>query len=723
MEALQYASSASAVSTCLVRNVGKIREDAKNGDSIARLRPNDGSVVSSSNTCLREVDHLMNLQSSGSADFTPGCGADIDSFCGRVRPGEGRIHACLVHQLPYLSDPCAAGLRRRYSGFSEQTFLSTCCNRDASRLCGAEQDEKKTACLIQKVLGTETVSEASVGTGNQTLLRKASSADAASETAKTPRFSWTCRACLKRHVKRLNRDSRAGPVLRAACSTEINLCKGERDAALRKNGPHDDLVECVVSKRKELQNSPGCLKALKKKLLQSVDDSSTQPFFNAGCGEDYLKFCPTVVLGRGSAGQCLFSHFQELSATCKQVGFGHDLKSGLHLSGGTLMDPSLRAACKQSLEAKGCAGLPSGQTFGCLWKHKQEEWVTVRCREYVEAVAERSRRERARSQGVGVVCKQDIKSLLDGGQCEGVRASMAEKIPTTSGFYDKNGERTEVLGEANQQSEMIASTNCLIEHLDKLSQPMCQALVLKAAQAQVFHPFRYRTGLAENCAGVLKEKCEDVSKTLHAEETTAELERKKKWEQIDCLVEAAEASHDEACSGHVQALIKLSRDPVMHPQIGRACASEKRKFCPNLAPGGAQVLLCLKSVATSVAFSTLCGDAVRRIVLPKVALNMYKSQHPEISAMISNSQASESADSEESSSNELQSESSFSQLASAFGGERHEPGNNSLLTMGGFMAAVALGGMALITGTGCFFVVRVLRRKGRKAMGMGEALE
>ena len=38
------------------------------------------------------------------------CKPDIAHFCSQVRPGEGRIKACMKEHLQELSDPCKEGL-------------------------------------------------------------------------------------------------------------------------------------------------------------------------------------------------------------------------------------------------------------------------------------------------------------------------------------------------------------------------------------------------------------------------------------------------------------------------------------------------------------------------------------------------------------------------------------------------------------------------------------
>ncbi|MEO1199251.1 MAG: cysteine rich repeat-containing protein [Pseudomonadota bacterium] len=67
------------------------------------------------------------------------CGADIERHCSDVRPGSGRIAACIDENAANVSDTCKATISQIYTGIAArqqaQGAALGLCERDARRVC------------------------------------------------------------------------------------------------------------------------------------------------------------------------------------------------------------------------------------------------------------------------------------------------------------------------------------------------------------------------------------------------------------------------------------------------------------------------------------------------------------------------------------------------------------------------------------------------------------
>ena len=57
------------------------------------------------------------------------CAVDLRSLCGGIKPGGGRIRACIMSQMGNLSSACSAKLSRA-------TYVGQACEADVTRFCG-----------------------------------------------------------------------------------------------------------------------------------------------------------------------------------------------------------------------------------------------------------------------------------------------------------------------------------------------------------------------------------------------------------------------------------------------------------------------------------------------------------------------------------------------------------------------------------------------------------
>ena len=71
----------------------------------------------------------VNAMGGGSCHLRKTCAVDLNSLCAGVRPGEGRIPACLRAHMANLSTTCSAELSRK-------VYVATRCEADVKRFCG-----------------------------------------------------------------------------------------------------------------------------------------------------------------------------------------------------------------------------------------------------------------------------------------------------------------------------------------------------------------------------------------------------------------------------------------------------------------------------------------------------------------------------------------------------------------------------------------------------------
>jgi Cysteine rich repeat len=70
------------------------------------------------------------------------CAVDIESKCGEVKPGGGRIRACIKEHLSEFSEPCRAKL-------AKIAAVTQSCGADVKKACGdvKPRPRKIVACL------------------------------------------------------------------------------------------------------------------------------------------------------------------------------------------------------------------------------------------------------------------------------------------------------------------------------------------------------------------------------------------------------------------------------------------------------------------------------------------------------------------------------------------------------------------------------------------------
>jgi Cysteine rich repeat len=75
------------------------------------------------------------------------CAVDIESKCGEVKPGGGRIRACIKEHLSEFSEPCRAKL-------AKIAAVAQSCGADVKKACGdVKPRPRKIAACLKSALG------------------------------------------------------------------------------------------------------------------------------------------------------------------------------------------------------------------------------------------------------------------------------------------------------------------------------------------------------------------------------------------------------------------------------------------------------------------------------------------------------------------------------------------------------------------------------------------
>jgi len=82
-------------------------------------------------------------------EFGEACGRDAERLCSEVKPGGGRLFACLFRQEDDLSSSCRPEIERVQEAVEKITSVRTGCRADAERLCAGAPTEAEPlmACL------------------------------------------------------------------------------------------------------------------------------------------------------------------------------------------------------------------------------------------------------------------------------------------------------------------------------------------------------------------------------------------------------------------------------------------------------------------------------------------------------------------------------------------------------------------------------------------------
>lgn len=215
------------------------------------------------------------IQNPPAAKKVDPCALDTERLCKGVKPGQGRIVACLKKQQPQLSQACRQSLNKKVP--AKKTVVKKKkvdpCAQDLKTICkGIKPGEGRLAACLKN-----NVNKLSPGCKKLTLKIIASEKQAANKQKK---------------------------------AAAVNPCKGDIAKFCAEIKPGEGRIDaCLLQNNAQI--SVECQKALSKRLAAAA------PTQKDPCVNDLEKFCKDVS-GKESALGCLRQHQQECSSACRK---------------------------------------------------------------------------------------------------------------------------------------------------------------------------------------------------------------------------------------------------------------------------------------------------------------------------------------------------------------------------------------------------------------------
>ena len=135
------------MAVAVLLSVSATRADEPCADDVkkfcADMKPGGGRIE----TCLRKNTDKLSRPCAGALaaqekkvrtlleEFTLSCQVDVGRLCGSVKPGEGRVLACLVKHEDELSTPCRSQTERFHVAREKLLAGRSACQADIDRLC------------------------------------------------------------------------------------------------------------------------------------------------------------------------------------------------------------------------------------------------------------------------------------------------------------------------------------------------------------------------------------------------------------------------------------------------------------------------------------------------------------------------------------------------------------------------------------------------------------
>lgn len=256
--------------------------------------------------CKEEVHYYRLMEVSDFRNdviLAEACRADVDRYCKDVEPGEGRVHACLRHQMNFLSDACRAEESKlsaaEYKDIRLKPRLARACGQERAAFCRGVQPGRARVvrCLIDHM-----------GAAG---------------------FGAECRDQLHARAQQLLVDGGAaagedGDAVRSACADEVEAQCAAAKTKLRANA---EVLKCLFGGFDAA--GEGCQAELSKAARYALWDYASGSPLTAVCDADVEASCPKRAARRpggvftiGAAARCLSKALVEgraLAPGCREL--------------------------------------------------------------------------------------------------------------------------------------------------------------------------------------------------------------------------------------------------------------------------------------------------------------------------------------------------------------------------------------------------------------------
>jgi len=383
--------------------------------------------------CKTEVERYIKQGADNikaSPDTYDVCIEDVQTLCGQVRPGGGRVHACLLEHIASISAPC------QQAEFQEQQLIQEDIRR-SPQAYNACRSSLEMLCPA---------STAGLGARWKCLEDKKND----------PGMAAACVAVVTANERLKNSNFHLNPNLATDCDVEAQrLCTAEVVLAEYKDFSSEGaVIGCLIAKRAQI-NDLRCKKSLLRKQKQRIDAIRNDPGASKDCASDIDKFCASVKeKGHGLVHTCLKEHHTDLEEPCQKITFDKERQRSENIE----LTPKLETDCAQEI-AGVCKDVPKDPKFaviGCLLDHMHDTATSPACRSSLLPEMRKRGEHLSFNPAMKAACKDDLANLI--------KAHAAD----SGSFCKAEGARLQ----------------CLLTHRMELKTPECKQEVRKAFRMQ-----------------------------------------------------------------------------------------------------------------------------------------------------------------------------------------------------------------------------------------------
>merc|ERR1740129_1338976 len=342
--------------------------------------------------CKTEVERYIKQGANNikaSPDTYDACIEDVQTLCGQVRPGRGRVHACLLEHIASISAPC------QQAEFQEQQLIQEDIRR-SPRAYKACRSSWKKLCP-----------DSTAGLGARWKCLEDKKND--------PGMAAACVAVVTANERLKNSNFHLNPNLAMDCDAEAQrLCTVEFVLAEYKDfSSEGSVIGCLIAKRAQIGNER-CKKSLLRTRIQRAQDLSLDLPLAKACKSDLqdINECRGLpgdaTSVRGARKACLTKHRKDLSTECKAELFkrhqddAEDIRLNTHVADGCKAEISSHCGSKEFGE---------GRMLKCLWESKDKTDFSETCRTRVNALTRLSESDYRLDFGIRSRCATAIEAF------------------------------------------------------------------------------------------------------------------------------------------------------------------------------------------------------------------------------------------------------------------------------------------------------------------------
>eukprot|EP00798_Chlamydomonas_sp_ICE-L_P015210 gene15210-21287_t len=261
----------------------------------APLNPGPGSALAMLEVLYFEKMEVTDFHND--VILAEACRNDVEKWCLKVEPGEGRIHTCLREKRKELSEPC----RKEELALEEKESESVELNVNLLQACKAERS------LYCKA----------VAPGSARVFR------CLAENIKDADFGSKCKNQVVNKLQRRQANWKLDPPLRKACKDDV----GKYCSAADMKGSEQGLVyKCLTGSSQDLTS--GCQRELGRALYMAFFVWQKDSILTKGCDDDIEKYClavrPSMESQPGAVGKCLAGIVQRQQARENRLSEGEE---------------------------------------------------------------------------------------------------------------------------------------------------------------------------------------------------------------------------------------------------------------------------------------------------------------------------------------------------------------------------------------------------------------